>query len=95
LFCYNSIQLYDNKFNKNKQTNFREFLVVARVWAGGTKATLLLLAALFAEQKTKFGGGESEGGASEQTFSPEDSQCLGWSQLLNEVRTFFEQQFLP
>ena len=41
MFCYNSIQLYDTKFYKNKQTNFREFLVVARVWVGGTRATLL------------------------------------------------------
>ena len=41
MFCYNSIQLYDTKFYKNKQTNFREFLVVAHVWVGGTRATLL------------------------------------------------------
>ena len=41
MFCYNSIQLYDTKFNKNRQTNFREYLIVARVWAGGTRATLL------------------------------------------------------
>jgi len=31
------------------------------------------------------------GGASEQTNCPQNSQCLDWSQLLNEVRTFFEQ----
>jgi len=41
------------------------------------------------------------GAASEQTNCPQnlsadrqDSQCLTWSQLLNEVRTFFEQEFL-
>jgi hypothetical protein len=31
------------------------------------------------------------GGASEPTNCPQNSQCLDWSQLLNEVRTFFEQ----
>jgi len=31
------------------------------------------------------------GGASEQTNCPQNSQCLDWSQLLNEARTFFEQ----
>jgi len=35
------------------------------------------------------------GGASEQTNCPQNSQCLDWSQLLNEVRTHFEQEFLP
>jgi len=35
------------------------------------------------------------GGASEQTNCPQNSQCLDWSQLLNEVRTHFEQDFLP
>jgi len=30
------------------------------------------------------------GGASEQTNCPQNSQCLDWSQLLNEVRTYFE-----
>jgi len=30
------------------------------------------------------------GGASEQTNCPQNSQCLDWSQLLNEVRTFFD-----
>jgi len=33
----------------------------------------------------------AEGGASEQTLSPENLKCLDWSQLLNEARTFFEQ----
>jgi len=33
----------------------------------------------------------NSGGASEQTNCPQNSQCLGWSQLLNEARTFFEQ----
>jgi len=37
----------------------------------------------------------AEGGASEQTNCPQNSQCLDWSQLLNEVRTHFEQEFLP
>jgi len=36
---------------------------VVRVWAGGTSTTPNFLAAHFAEQNTKFGGGESEGGA--------------------------------
>ena len=31
------------------------------------------------------------GGASEQTLFPENLKCLDWSQLLNEARTFFEQ----
>jgi hypothetical protein len=35
----------------------REF-IVARVWAGGTRATPLLLAAHFAKRNTKFGGGK-------------------------------------
>jgi len=35
------------------------------------------------------------GGASEQTNSPQNPSSFVWSQLLNEVRTFFEQQFLP
>ncbi len=51
MFCYNSIQLYDTKFNKNRQTDFREFFIVARVWAGETKATLL--AVHFAKRNTK------------------------------------------
>jgi hypothetical protein len=48
-----------------RNSNLRSSKDVARVWAGGTRtrATLLLLAALFAKRKTKFGGGESEGGA--------------------------------
>jgi len=33
----------------------------------------------------------AEGGASEQPNCPQNPQCLDWSQLLNEVRTFFEQ----
>ncbi|HNR81175.1 MAG TPA: hypothetical protein PKK37_01940 [Candidatus Pacearchaeota archaeon] len=33
--------------------------------------------------------------ASEQTNCPQNSQCLDWSQLLNEMRTHFEQEFLP
>ena len=33
----------------------------------------------------------AEGGASEQALSPENLKCLDWSQLLNEVRTFFER----
>jgi len=33
----------------------------------------------------------AEGGASEQTLSPENLKCLDWSQLLNEARTFFER----
>jgi len=33
----------------------------------------------------------AEGGASEQTLSPENLKCLVWSQLLNEARTFFER----
>ncbi|PIR67101.1 MAG: hypothetical protein COU51_00300 [Parcubacteria group bacterium CG10_big_fil_rev_8_21_14_0_10_36_14] len=33
----------------------------------------------------------AEGGASEQTLSPENLKCLTWSQLLNEARTFFER----
>jgi hypothetical protein len=49
-------------FNK-RSIKIWEFLIVARVWAGGTRATPFLLAALFAKRKTKFGGGESEGGA--------------------------------
>jgi hypothetical protein len=31
------------------------------------------------------------GGASEQTNSSQNPLCLDWSQLLNEVRTHFEQ----
>jgi len=31
------------------------------------------------------------GGASERQNSSEFSKCLNWSQLLNEVRTYFEQ----
>jgi len=30
------------------------------------------------------------GGASEQTNCPQNSQCLDWSQLLNEARIFFD-----
>jgi len=30
------------------------------------------------------------GGASEPTNCPQNPQCLDWSQLLNEARTFFE-----
>jgi len=37
LFCYNSIQLYDTKFNKNRQTDFREFLIVVRALGGWGK----------------------------------------------------------
>jgi len=33
----------------------------------------------------------AEGGASEPTNCPQNSQCLTWSQLLNEARTFFER----
>lgn len=36
----------------------------------------------------------AEGGASEQTLSPENLKCLDWSQLLNEARTFFERKSL-
>jgi len=36
----------------------------------------------------------AEGGASEQTLSPENLKCLDWSQLLNEARTFFERKML-
>ena len=36
----------------------------------------------------------AEGGASEQALSPENLKCLDWSQLLNEARTFFEQEML-
>jgi len=36
---------------------------VVRVWAGGTSTTPKLSAAHLAKQNTKFGGGESEGGA--------------------------------
>jgi len=35
--------------------------------------------------------GINSGGASEQTNCPQNSQCLDWSQLLNEARTFFER----
>jgi len=35
--------------------------------------------------------GINSGGASEQTLSSENLKCLTWSQLLNEARTFFEQ----
>jgi hypothetical protein len=33
----------------------------------------------------------AEGGTSEQQNASEFSKCLDWSQLLNEARTFFEQ----
>jgi hypothetical protein len=35
------------------------------------------------------------GGASEQQNASEFEKSLSWSQLLNEVRTFFEHEFLP
>jgi len=44
-------------FQSCKAKSSREFLIVARVWAGGTRATLFLLAAHFAKRNTKFGGG--------------------------------------
>jgi len=43
----------------------------------------------------KYERSPAAGGASEQTNCPQNSQCLDWSQLLNEVRTHFEQNFLP
>jgi len=49
---------------------------------------------LFARPSVQFLPREARpaaGGASEQTNCPQNSQCLDWSQLLNEVRTFFEQ----
>jgi len=36
----------------------------------------------------------AEGGASEQQNASEFSKCLNWSQLLNEARTYFEQEML-
>jgi len=36
----------------------------------------------------------AEGEASEQTNCPQNSQCLTWSQLLNEARTYFERKSL-
>ena len=33
----------------------------------------------------------AEGGASEQPNASEFLKCLNWSQLLNEARTYFEQ----
>ncbi|MBU2416487.1 hypothetical protein KKA89_00650 [Patescibacteria group bacterium] len=35
--------------------------------------------------------GINSGGASEQQNTSEFSKCLNWSQLLNEARTYFEQ----
>jgi len=37
----------------------------------------------------------AEGEASEQTNSTTNDKSCIWSQLLDEARTFFEQQFLP
>ena len=36
----------------------------------------------------------AEGGASEQSIASEFEKSLSWSQLLNEARTFFEQEML-
>ena len=46
---------------------------------------------LIAKQRAFCEARPAEGGASEQTLSSENLKCLDWSQLLNEARTFFEQ----
>jgi hypothetical protein len=46
---------------------------------------------LIANQKGFCEASHAEGGASEQSNSSQFSKCLCWSQLLNEVRTFFER----
>ena len=50
---------------------------------------------LVPKYKEKCERSPAAGGASEQTNCPQNSQCLDWSQLLNEMRTHFEQEFLP
>jgi hypothetical protein len=54
--------LYDWSMDSNHSTNLgSKFIVCAR--EGGANTTPFFLAAHFAKQNTKFGGGESEGGA--------------------------------
>ena len=50
---------------------------------------------LIAKQKGFCEARPTEGGASEQSSRLEKSLSFDWSQLLNEVRTFFEKEFLP
>jgi len=44
-------------FSKHILGSYWELLIVARIWAGGTRETLSILAAHFAKRNTKFGGG--------------------------------------
>ncbi|MBI3305664.1 hypothetical protein HYZ82_00845 [Candidatus Nomurabacteria bacterium] len=46
---------------------------------------------LIAKQKGFCEARPAEGGASEQSSRPEKSLSFAWSQLLNAVRTYFEQ----
>jgi hypothetical protein len=50
---------------------------------------------LIPKYKEKCERSPAPAGRSEQTIASKFSKSLEWSQLLDEARTFFEQQFLP
>ena len=50
---------------------------------------------LIPKYKEKCERSPTPAGRSEHTIASKFSESLEWSQLLNEARTFFEQQFLP